>query len=179
MCSIRISRSHDTYNLSGIQCYCRSSLFRIIWLQKVKEMKKLIMYGLLGILSISMGCAAHRSPTMSVDPAVYIAEGSDPVPTELIDHIIKRTNQFCLDSGRPGVEEVAIFHDATKRHTNVTYICITDPKTIGEVATSDVPFRVVDEQHTDGSVVSFLSSKAVYCLYIDPTNCGERGVKDE
>jgi hypothetical protein len=127
---------------------------------------------LVGLIAFFIGLAAchGRAPALFKEtsgPKVIIAEGSDPVPKWLVPHIVKRTDKFCKESGRPGVEEIAIKHYAKKRHTDVVYICLTDPKTVQEIRESTVPFRVVDEE-IGKAVVSYYSSKAVVCIYIKP-----------
>jgi len=140
-----------------------------------KEATKMKLTKFVVVVALSLiaffGCANKVIPTLKDNPTVVIHPDSDPVPQELIDHIIKRTDGFCKESGRKGVEEVGINHNATKRHTTVVYICINDPKTIGEVGKSDVPFRVVDEELRQLEI-SYWSSKAVYCAYVDPRGCG-------
>lgn len=133
-------------------------------------------------LVLGMGCATKSTLSELSEPfkpIVVISEDSDPVPDWLVPHVLKRTDQFCKESGRPGVKEVGIHYNAIKRHANVVYICLTDPIMIDEIAISDVPFRVTDEDLKQNGEISYLSSKAVYCLYLDPTFCGVHGVEDE
>lgn len=117
------------------------------------------------------GCVKRMasSPKLQL-PRVYVVDGSDPVPDELRKHIIKRTDQFCRETGRAGVEEIAIRHNATERATQVVYICINDPKDIEDIRDSSVPFKInVDLRE---SIVTYYSSKAVVCLFTEP-NCDQ------
>lgn len=123
---------------------------------------------LIGLLFL-IGCAGKqgvKTPEPK-QPTVHIVEGSDPVSEGLKAHIVARTDQFCKESGRSGVEEVVIRHFAEDRHTQVVYLCIGDPTTESEVRSSDVPFRVVDEE-MDTGVISYFSTKAVICIYSTP-----------
>ena len=61
-------------------------------------------------------------------PEVVVAKNSDPIPQELLDHIIRRTDGFCREDGRQGVKRVTILHKQEERTTSVSYLCI------GEVA---------------------------------------------
>lgn len=135
---------------------------------------KTIVFVVCMVLAFLTGCANKTvapEPVVPFTPLVTVTDDSDPLPAWMIPHVIKRTDSFCRDSGRPGVEEIAIHYTAFNRHANVVYICFTDPRTIEEIATSSVPFRVTDEDLGKDGEISYLSSKAIYCLYVDPNGC--------
>jgi hypothetical protein len=84
---------------------------------------------------VMLGCASKRTIIVEpgFKPTVIIVRGSDPVPHDLIDYIIKRTNVFCVQKSKRGVRKVAINHTLADRSTTVIYTCIgQDPSRLVE-----------------------------------------------
>lgn len=83
---------------------------------------------LAGLLALFLtGCAGK---TVKIEPKLFprgpeviITFDSDPVPEELKQHIIKRTDGFCKEAGRPGVQRIVIEHHAQEQNTRVVYLC--------------------------------------------------------
>lgn len=78
------------------------------------------------LLGICLGCATKLPATTNKtapNPEVIITEGSDPVPKDQIEYLVKRTEKLCQEGYSTGVRKLVINYNKKTSHTTVGYIC--------------------------------------------------------
>ena len=89
---------------------------------------------------LSAGCVKNFAPMPKYGrPEVIIMQGSDPVPAKMVDNVVKRTNKFCRDEGRPGVKRLILNYKAKEQALGVAYLCNGEPDGVGEDGDSSLP----------------------------------------
>lgn len=79
-------------------------------------------------LGITMFSCANKTvpPTIVKEeqkPTIIMIDGSDPIPKDLLEHIVRRTTYFCKNKYTTTVKTVKILHRAKERSTQVSYTC--------------------------------------------------------
>lgn len=99
-----------------------------------------ISFGLLVGMAL-FGCAARNLAPVPkyAKPEVIFMQGSDPVPAQMVEHVIGRTGKFCRDSGRPGVKRLILNYKAKDQALAVAYLCNGDSAGVGEEGDSTLP----------------------------------------
>lgn len=88
-----------------------------------------------------------------------ISGDSDPVPPELLAHIIARTTSFCKDSGRTGVKRVTILHKLKEQSTKVMYLCYGEVD--GVVEDGERPALFMAREEFNGRLVRYQTPLAL------------------